>query len=233
MNNGHKKFDFITKKVLEDLYLNKNLGTGQIGELLGCNGETVRYRMKKFGIIRRNRLEGCHLIKGRVSPMKGRFHSNDSRQKISQWGLNYHKNPDSSRIQTNLTPESRRIALMNSKIALSDIAKGKRFSKGQARLYRELDKLRILYEKDFKIRNGNKGFGRKHYRLDAFIPSLSVAIEYDEFPTHRGKDLEKDKRKDKFLLDKYGIKVMRIQSQEQINEQLRRLDGKSNSLVRG
>ena len=41
------------KSQLEDLYLNKKLSIGEIGQKFGCDGANIFYWLKKFGIERR------------------------------------------------------------------------------------------------------------------------------------------------------------------------------------
>jgi transposase len=45
MKNG------ITKEMLVDLYINKNISTHKIARLLGCSSETIANRCREYGIV--------------------------------------------------------------------------------------------------------------------------------------------------------------------------------------
>lgn len=56
-------------------------------------------------------------------------------------------------------------------------------------------------------------FGR--YSLDVYIPSLKLCIECDGLYWHTLKGVpEKDKKRDKYLKDKFGITTLRITDEE-------------------
>jgi transposase len=45
MKNG------ITKEMLDDLYIKKNISTHKIARMLGCSSETIANRCREFGIV--------------------------------------------------------------------------------------------------------------------------------------------------------------------------------------
>ena len=56
-------------------------------------------------------------------------------------------------------------------------------------------------------------FGK--YSLDVYIPSLKLCIECDGLYWHTLEGVpQKDKRRDKYLLENYGIKTLRITDEE-------------------
>jgi len=62
LSDSQKKID-IPRDLLEDLYLNKSLSTVKIGEMLGCNPQTVRDYMEKYGIPCRTKSENSTKVK--------------------------------------------------------------------------------------------------------------------------------------------------------------------------
>jgi len=59
----------------------------------------------------------------------------------------------------------------------------------------------------------DKEFSYKGYRIDLYIPSHNIAIEYDEYHHVKHKDIEREK----LLVDNLGCKFIRIKDTEDIS----------------
>lgn len=75
-------------------------------------------------------------------------------------------------------------------------------------------------------------FGR--YSLDVYIPSIKLCIECDGLYWHSLEGVpEKDRKRDKYLYEKYGIRTLRITDEELNNDKkqvIARITAKVNEL---
>jgi hypothetical protein len=101
-------------------------------------------------------------------------------------------------------------------------------SKGQQCLYSTLEELNIPFEPEFPIRIlGKRG---RCFFVDAYIPRLKLALEYDGFYTHR-ESPEIDKQRDLLLRRFHKITTLRFPQQnlnnlkEDIKEKLKCYNG--------
>jgi hypothetical protein len=71
----------VSKKEIEDLYINQKLSLRKVAKKLGTSDSTIRRRMKEFGIKSRSISEAC---KGENHPMYGKHHSEEFKVRMSR-----------------------------------------------------------------------------------------------------------------------------------------------------
>lgn len=75
------KYLILTKQFLEQKYIIGRLSTRQIAKKVGCSQATILRHLKKYNIQIRPVSEAC---KGRISPVKGKHPSEETRRKMSK-----------------------------------------------------------------------------------------------------------------------------------------------------
>lgn len=77
------------------------------------------------------------------------------------------------------------------------------------RIFKEvLDEIGANYVQEFRF----KGPDCITYNADFFLPDLNLIIEYDRHPIHFTEGgIERDKRKDAYILNNYGVRTIRFQ----------------------
>jgi len=71
----------VSKEEIEDLYINQKLSLRKVAKKLGTSDNTIRRRMKEFGIKSRSISEAC---KGKNHPMYGKHHSKEVKGRMSR-----------------------------------------------------------------------------------------------------------------------------------------------------
>lgn len=148
----HYGNDFITKDLIEKLYIRDRLSQQQISERLGVTQATVGNYMKRFGIPSIGRARP-----GKMNGMFGRKHSPESIQKIRDANNRQFADPKMREMFANKTADQ-----------ISQGRTGKSYNKFENRVADMLDAQGQVYVRQYRL-------GR--YSFDFYIPETNTLVE--------------------------------------------------------